>query len=241
MSIEQIKTISGSIYQKYDTFSQEYKENRMPRVGQICEFEDGQRYIFVSTEVDIAVGQVVANVLSDELTVETDYASGVREITVDATGVAANQYQDGYILLNNKYNYRIKSNTASVSSVITVKIYEPLCEAISEDDSCFVTPFEAKSVIVGTASNNSLGVAIVASTAATENKINYIWVQTHGIGAVKVTTGATALDAAALMADAAGALVIASAGNPILAFSLVTTADAVGDGELVTANLCFPR
>jgi hypothetical protein len=233
----QIGTISGSIYKVYDTTSQEYIENRMPRLGQTVEFEDGRKFVFVSTAVNLTAGQVVASALSVNGTASANSAIGALTVSLTLAATTLDQYAGGYLTDVAGTYYRIKSNTATTSGVVVFTLFDRLQDAIATNDVIKVATYRPALVVVGTATNDSLGVVLRPSTAATTGYTNFLWAQTRGPGAVKITTGATAINNVPLMADAAGALVIHTGAKKVFATANATT--AVSDGTVCNAILCF--
>lgn len=233
----QTGTVSGSIYKVYDTSSQEYRENRMPRLGQTVDFEDGRKFMFVSTAVDLAAGQVVGSPLSVNGAASAASAIGANTVSVTIGSVTANQYTGGYLVDVAGIYYRIKSNTATTGGVAVFTLFDRLEDAIASSDVIKVKTYRPQLVVVGTATNDSVGVVLRPSTAATTGLVNYLWAQTKGPGAVKITTGATAINNVPLMADAAGALVIHTGAKKVFATANATT--AVSDGTVCNAILNF--
>ena len=192
MSQEQIKTISGSIYDVYTSADQRFKENRMPRVGQRCEFEDGSKYVFCSTDVDVTAGQVVAaptdGVEITAITAATD--KGTYKVSFVLASVDANQFRNGYLVVTLGtgvgYRYRIKSNTASatvdtVANTVIVTLYDPLQTALAATDNIVVKASRTSKVLVGTAALDNIGVAVAPAPAATNSTTYYFWAQTSGV------------------------------------------------------------
>ena len=243
MSQEQNSTISGSVFDVYDTTSQKYKENRMPRVGQRVEFEDGRKFVFCSTAADLVAGQIAGCAAEGVEITSTAVAAtaGTRKISVVLASQAVNAYAGGYISLTqggaNNQTYKVKSSTASatvlaVADTIILTLYDSLAVAVVADDNVILKKTRFAALIQGTALLDNVGVAVRSTTAATSGNTNYFWVQTSGVGTTVGTAGAAD---AALMAAAAGAAVAQTAGNAIVATGI--------EAGAVTSmcNLCFPE
>ena len=239
---QQIKTISGSIYDVYNTDSQGYKDNTMPRVGQKCEFEDGRKFVFVSSAVDITAGQVVgAPTEGVELTAVTAaYAAGTKEVAFVLAGQTLNLLADGYLTVTLGtgvgYTYRIKSNTASatvssVSNTVICQLYDPIKVGITATDNVIVKQYRCASVLVGTAALDNVGVSCAAAPAATGSLTYFFWAQTGGIGYAEGSDVASNLN---LVVGAAGTLEAADADSEV-----VVARSCEGGATNGMANLCF--
>ena len=218
MSQEQNKTISGSVYDTYTPASQEYKENRMPRVGQTVEFEDGRKFVFASTLVDVAVGQLVGagGYATAVVSATIPAAAGQREVIITKAGATANQYAGGMLTVDQigGTTYKIKSNSAAgAADAVTVILYDPLVTALAVGNALLLVPSRSVNVVIGTATNDTVGSALVSTTAATDATTAYQWFQYEGIG-VSITPSIGA--GTAVMAAAAGAIITQVAGNPIV-------------------------
>lgn len=243
MSQFQTSTISGGIFDVYSTTSQEYKENRMPRISQKCSFEDGRRYVFVSTDADLVAGQV-AGVAAEGVEITTTavaVAAGGKVLNVVLAGATANMLADGWVSISqggaNNQVYKIKSNTAAatvltVDDTILITLYDPIKVAVVADDNMILKKSRFRTLIQGTASLDNVGVAVRSTTAATSGNTNYVWLQTAGVG---TTVGTAGLNGVALTPAAAGAMEAAIAGDQICANGL--EAGAVAS----MSNLCFPE
>lgn len=209
MSQESRSTISGSVWDVYTPNSQEYKENRMPRVGQVCCFEDGRRFVFCSTVVDIAQNTLVGKPNPTGTTVGADTPStkGQRVVKIDGTDVAANAWKGGHLSLDVLPGlYKIKSNKAVVGAgLVEVTLYDPLVADVPGSTPVIVLQAQPHDVIVNTGSTAPIGVVPQAIPAATDGMPYFFWVQTAGLAQV---AGAAAVGApgTAVMPAAAGAV-----------------------------------
>jgi hypothetical protein len=242
MGMEQMGTISGCIYDVYDEDSQDYRTGRMPRVGQKVEFEDGRKYVFCSTAVDVTAGQAVgAAAVLEETAVSVAAGVGDVEVRIVEASVAANFYKEGSLTVvlgtGVGYTYKIKGNTASatvdaVANTVILTLYNPLQAALATTDDVTLKRLRAENVIVNTASTDPVGIAAAPAPAATASKTKYFWVQTRGVAFALGIAGA---GGAALMSTAAGALIAQTAGNAIVA----TGVEAGASNSVVVA--CFPE
>ena len=237
MSQEQNSTISGSIYDVYSPASQEYKENRMPRVGQRCEFEDGRKFVFCSTLENIAAGAVAEARAATEFTSIVGAApAGTRKVTVSSAGASANVWAGGYLvveLINGVgHTYKIKSNAVSdaITNEVAVTLYDPLVVGLVTATDVTLLPLRNNWVEEGTANCDAVGIAAAATTAGTDGVLNYFWVQTDGIGFALGTVGAAG---AGLMPGASGALIATDATGVIVAHGVVAGASNS------VVNMCF--
>jgi len=241
MSQEMVgKAISGSIYDVYTTASQDYKQNRMPRVGQKVEFEDGRKFVFAKAAEALVAGEVAGNAQTAEMVVDGDVGTGIYVVTVDAqTGVTANQYAGGYLAITNAStgkgeNYRIKSNTATYSTNhVDFTLYDPLLSGLADDDTINVSPARYNGVVEGAAGEPAVGVAVAAIAAA-----GFGWLQFAGPACVLVTTGAGVEDGVAIQAGATGG-VVAADGTTGFTIGQAANATAVGNGEYTNVVLCI--
>lgn len=236
-----------SLYKVFVTGGQDYRGGRMPEVGSEKVYSDGRRFRFVSTAVNVAAGQVVsAPAAPAELAGKFAVALvGDREVTITLAGVTANQFKDGYLVVTETSGYAttyaIKSNTASdESNEFIATLYEPLAAAIAEANDCILVYSRYANVVVGTAASDAIGVAVAASTAATSGKVNYLWVQTAGVGAVKTGTASALLAGVKMILGAAGVVEAQSTAGiqREVGYVLDITA-AVSNGDVVPAALAF--
>jgi hypothetical protein len=210
MSQEQNKTISGSVYQVYTPKSQEFKENRMPRIGQTVEFEDGRKYVFASTQVDIGAGLSVAAPASSEVVASGGNAAGESLVVIVDAGIAANAYAGGYLVDDaSKTSYKIKGNRASatigaVDDLVIVYLYDSLVASVADGAQVTVLPFLHGNTLVGGSSTQIVGFTHVPSTAATSGETNYLWLQYQGVGPL---AGVVLTPGDAFQQSAAGAII----------------------------------
>lgn len=227
---------SGSIYKKYDTSSVEYLESRMPAIGELAEFSDGRKFRFVSTAVDVAAGQLVqAAAQSAELAGKFTAGSvGDYTVEVELASVSANDYAGGTLVVTEssgmETSYHVKSNTASDSSnKIVLTLEEPLAAAVAAADDCILLKPKYEKVLLGTATGVIVGVAIVASTAATDSKTNFMWVQVAGPGAVNVKTATSLTVGVCGMGGADGGIVVADGTKQFVCVCHNTAVVTAGD------------
>lgn len=226
MSQEQRSTITGGIFDIYTPDSQEYKENRMPRVGQVVCFEDGRRFVFCSTVVDLAQNTLVGKPGPTATTVGASSPAvvGDRVVKIDGTDVAANAWRGGHLAIDGKPGpYKIKGNKAVVGAgLVEVTLYEPLQVALAGGEAAIVIQLVVGDVIVNTASTHTVGVTSQAIPAATAGKPHFFWVQTAGpaqvtsAGSIAVGLGVMATTASVVAADGTKKIlgeVIADAGT----------------------------
>ena len=215
MSQEQNKTISGQVADSYTELSQEYRQNTMPRVGQTVEFEDGRKFVFGSSALAMPLGTVVQAPAHIATAVSTAHVAGVRQVKVIEASIDANAWAGGQITFGNLGTYKIKSNTksatvATVANTVIVTLYDTLGVALTDTLVSDVAPYRPSGLLVGTATGDNVGVALVATdvTAIAGATNTYQWFQYAGPGHV---LGAGTVGDALMVA--AGVVAIQTAGN----------------------------
>lgn len=243
MSLLRVKAITGTIKRLYAAGDQYFVNNRVPEVGSNATYEDGREFVFCSTDTDIAVGQAVgAAAVNAELTAVTAaVASGLSEIRFVLASVGINDYQGGYLTVTLGTGvgntYKIKSNTASatvdtVDNTVIVQLEEEISVAIAATDNIIIKKSREAEVIVGTAAIDPIGIAQVATTAATDGVTQYFWAQLTGVSIGLGTAGAANV---ALENGAAGVLAVADGAQAVVAYGI-----AAGASNSMV-NLCFPK
>lgn len=213
MSQEQNKTISGQVTDVYNELSQEYRQNTMPRVGQTVEFEDGRKFVFGSTALAMPRGTVARAPAHIATAVAGAHVTGIREVNVTEASIAAAAWAGGQITFGNLGTYKIKTNGATGSGgtgLVKVTLYDALNVALTDTLVSDVAPARANGVLVGTATGDNIGVALVATdvTAITGATNSYQWFQYAGPGHV---LGAGTVGDALMVG--AGVVLIGTAGN----------------------------
>lgn len=243
--MDQLSTISGSLRKVYTSASQEATFNTMPSLGSKCEDSLGRRFVFVSTAVNVASGQVVSAVAAG-----AEIADGITAAVVGATtiyvtlaGAVAGQFDGGVISITagaNITSYAILKSTAAAAGTnkVTLTLEAPLDVAIAATDDCILVPSRYSKVIIGVAESDGVGVAIAASTAATSGLVNYMWVQCQGIGTLTVKTGSTTVQGTTVMLTSTGFVDIATAAHAVVGYSVA--AGAVSNSDGFAAQLQFP-
>jgi hypothetical protein len=239
MSQEQNKTISGSVYDVYAPTHQDYESSRMPRVGQTVEFEDGRKFVFASTAVDVEIGEVVAQKAGAAVTTSKIQAAGTYKVRLVSAGQTQNSLAGGTVILEDTGTpYKIKSNTASatveaVDDVTIVTLYDPLVAATTDGAAAVIAYAKTEGVVLGAATLNCVGVAVAQSTAATAGK-TYMWVQYQGIGSVV----ASAAVAGNTIDAAANGLVVAGDGTQQILGQLLISGTAYDSAYLMIDGGC---
>jgi hypothetical protein len=228
MRVNQITQSSYDIYKVYTPASAEYKENRMPRVGDVQEFSDGRRFRFVSTAVNVAAGQLVGRaavaLLDDKFTAAS---AGSYEVEIEVASVTANQYAGGVLVVANsagrEVSYTINANTASsATNKVTLTLASPLKAAILAAEDAYLIPPLYEKVVLGAANVVAVGVAMGKSTAHTATETQYLWVQTKGPGQVEVKTDTNIAVTTGLIPGADGGVIVATATGGQIAIALGT-------------------
>lgn len=243
MSVLQVKAINAKVSDVYEDGDQYDVEGRIPEVGSRATFQDGRKFVFCSTDANLAAGDIVGTLAeSVELTAVTAaYPVGTTVIGAVLAGVTADMYVGGTLTVSLGtglgYTYKIKGNTASatvatVDNTVFWTLEEGIVLAMAATDNIIVKRDRNRALIQGTASLDNVGVVLTATTAATTGNTQYLWVQTGGLGLTKGTAGANGV---ALMATAAGAAIAQTAGKQIVANGVEAGA------SYSLCNLCFPE
>jgi hypothetical protein len=228
MSILQERAINSTVARQYIDGDQYQVETRLPEIGAEATFRDGRKYVFCSSAISLAAGDVVGS--GDSLAevtanLQSAYAAGETVIGAVVTSTAANAYAGGTLTVSLGtglgYTYKIKSNTATdagatPANTVLFTLEEGVEAPIAITDNLMIKPNRHAKLSQGSASTDNVGVMIGAITSVA-TKTQYFWVQTGGVGITKGTAGSTNK---ALMAAASGAAVAATAGNKIVATGL---------------------
>lgn len=229
--------ISGGIYDgPEDSSTTKFLQSRVPQVGTKVEFDDGRKFVMCSTAVNVEAGQLVSTATALATVISNLCAVaqiGSYQVVMDLHGTAlfgaaagtcpANCLAGGYLTMTDDtgegYTYRIKGNTLgtnATASRVTITLFDPLKVAIDTTTDVFLVGPRYENVVLSTATLPPVGVAVIASTAATAGTTQYIWVQTAGIAGVKIETGTSIAIGKTLAADANGGCKIAGAVGDVM-------------------------
>lgn len=164
------------------------------RLGQYAETVDGRGYRYaLAGGVTLAPGKITVN--ADLAANHTDInsasiaavGSNVVTATLGATAATANQYQDGYLTVNDAtgegVNYLISGNSAAASSgVITVNLTDPIVVALAATTTQVTLKLNPWAGVVISAVDQVDLVTGVPNVSITN--AYYGWVQTRGECAV---------------------------------------------------------
>ena len=169
-------------------------------LGEKLELIDGRVFRYAYASAAISSGLAVSTdsvqlIAADTNGTFTAAAAGATSITVnDATLGSATEdlYAGAYFgNITNGEQYRIKSNTAAASNVVTFTLYDPIVTAVAATDDYMITP-SIYNVITATIAGGSydrvVGVNPIAVTSG-----YYFWLQTAGIAFVKADESAIAM------------------------------------------------
>ena len=158
-------------------------------LGAKLEFDDGRVYRYSKAVAAITAGKVVSTDDVQRIAADTNGAftaasAGDTTVTVsDSTlsSATANLYAGAYLgNITNLEQYRIKSNTAAASNVVTFELYDGLVTAWATSDDYQLTPNPYASVITATVIDGSYDrVAGIAPRSITSGY--YFWLQTAGM------------------------------------------------------------
>lgn len=181
-------------------------------LGTVAETDDGRRFRYaLNGAVALAPGKVtvaaavVANHINRTVSTSNTVGSTQVGVNVGATAVTANQYADGYLVMNDAagegINYKIENHTthASGSAAITVNLSDPVKVALTastSEASLIANPWSAIIIAPGAIAHRPVGVPNVDVTAS-----YYCWVQTRGDCAV-LSDGVVTKGAQAILSDA---------------------------------------
>lgn len=161
-------------------------------LGSVGVTRDGRVYVYGQAGAsDITRGQlavaeaVVANHTNQTFGATAAVGADEVVLNIGATAVTADQYADGYLVVNDAAGegvlYQIISNSAaSASASVRIKLYEPLVAAVTvsvSEGSLIKNP--AKTVVTSTTLSKSVGVANTTVTAA-----YFGWFQSGGMASV---------------------------------------------------------
>jgi hypothetical protein len=168
-----------------------YEESSTPKfaIGANLELGDNRVFRYSYASAAITVGKVVSTdsaqlIVADANGVFVAAAAGSTEISVtDATlgSVALNHYAGGYLgNITNGEQYRIKSNTAASSNLVTFTLYDGIATAVaaSDDYMLYGGPYNGviTATVAGGAYDRVVGINPIAVTSG-----YYFWLQTRGI------------------------------------------------------------
>lgn len=187
------------------------------RLGALDETVDGRKFRYaLAGAVDLAPGKicvaaaVVANHINRTLATGVSVGGVQVSVPLGATAATANQYADGYLVVNDSngegISYLVSGHAAAASSgTVAVNLEEPVKVALTSasDVSLIANPYSAVIVQPGAVAHRPVGVPNVTVTAS-----YYGWLQTHGDCAV-LSDGVITKGAGAILSDAvAGAVEI---------------------------------
>ena len=168
-----------------------YEESSTPKfaIGAKLELGDNRVFRYSYASAAITVGKVVSTDSAQLIVADADgvfvaAAAGSTEISVtDATlsSVALNHYAGGYLgNITNGEQYRIKSNTAASSNLVTFTFYDGIATAVAASDDYMLYGGPYNGVITATVAGGDydrvVGINPIAVTSG-----YYFWLQTRGI------------------------------------------------------------
>ena len=189
MSQQQNSTISGSIYDVYTDKDTRYKEQRMPRIGQVCKYEDGREFVFCAASQDVVAGKFVAAPTPFAGTLVTAVNKGDTELTVEVVpDVAAGELAGGYLSIGST-NYKIKANSAaSAGSNSKIILYDGVTAAFSATAEIKLAPERHTNCATLASDVRAVGVVMVSTNKGSASRV-FFWAQTRGVYCGAVVTG----------------------------------------------------
>lgn len=231
----------------------QYMKNRLvPDVGHKYCLRDGREFLFVRTKSNIALGAPVcvpAAGTNVKIDVPAGAVSGSKELTLATLGIdfgggagvlAEGHFVGGKVIVPSGTAagvYGIKKSTAGTAAVnITVTLDRVLSGALAAGLDVFVTQFElANTAAYAAATPVVIGFAIHPFTGGTNSRYEYGYIQTKGIGGVKIKTNTSiAVGSNLVLGDAGGLILEAAHAKQPLAISQVAAAN-IANGDIVPA------
>ena len=205
--------------------------------------DDGLKYRYIlAGGTTLAAGKlaVAATVVANHINMAVAAAAAVGDtavtVTLGATAATANQYANGYLLINDAngegIQYQISSNPAadaSASLVLTLKDPVKVALTTSSQATLLKNPWDSVVISATDQADMPVGVPNVSITNA-----EYGWVQTSGPCAILADEAITAGAAITIGSSVAGAVeALDAAGEPQVGVAMV----AFVNTEYQTANL----
>jgi len=144
-------------------------------------------------------------------------------------------YTAGTIAVGDEYTIMGVSGTLTTGGALVVNLDRPLRSAVTTSAKVNMRRSPSSGVIQSpatTLTGTPAGVALFAAAAAT-----YCWIQTGGVGAA-LSDGSTILVGSSISVPSgtAGAVILSSAGLPIIGYSMQVAAAAKGIGVMLLIN-----
>ena len=170
---------------------------KVHNLGDRFELSDGREFVYClngAVELAPALLNTVISTPTHEDTVTIAHPIGTTTVTVTAGGISANAFAEGYLIVTGGTGigemYKIKGNTATVSGLITVDLYDPLATAwviANTDVDLYINPYNALVVNVTDAQQKPVCVTLRTVTIA-----YYFWGQVKGFAALQLDVNSAA-------------------------------------------------
>jgi hypothetical protein len=253
--LQQLTQKSGSVFAAaIAATAQNFKQGRMPAVGDRQAFEDGRVFHFARSGGTTGVGDILAAVPNEANVPATEFgvtdavapivgeggAVGDAKVRLSdaVTGLTKDEYAGGYLNITDAtgegYQYRIKANEASNATVgCLVTLYDELILALDNTSVGTLTNHPMDGVVTHTAADYG-GTAtqfIVGKGVRSSADGEYFWVQTWGPCLLQAGTG-TIIQGAPIQAaedDNGSVQVVVSTENrvQVIGYGLEAGADTV--------------
>lgn len=166
------------------------------RLGTLRVLDDGRAFVYAKAGANISAGLFCAAAITTpvhEDTVTVAHPAGTKRVVVTASGVTANQFEDGYLIVTEGTGagemYKIKANTATGGAgtgKIYVYLYEGLATAWDTSDTdvdLYPNPYNGVIPNPTDAQQLPVGVAVRSVSSG-----YYFWLQVAGFAPVKIDT-----------------------------------------------------
>lgn len=197
MAIELKTGIIGSTAVPVSSIYGETATQKFP-IGTQYVTEDGRKFRYAKNGA-VALGRAlmcqapVEIAHHKEIVIGTAAAVGDTTLTISttlSTATTADQYKDGFIIINKGtglgQTYRVKSNTAGTTCTVT--LYDPVVIAIAATAEFTLKANPWNGVIVSATTQTGIPVGVPLNTVTIGY---YCWLQTHGPAGMTVDTGDT--------------------------------------------------
>jgi len=194
-----MKLESTALILDFDPFSSRIEAESTHNLGERIDLADGRTFRYAKIGASNAVkGQLQlapvpkTNHHNNTIAVAATTGSTQISVTLGATAADANEYSEGYMVVNDVdgegQTYKIKSHPAHAGSgTLVVTLFDPISVALTTNSQVSLVHNKYNGVIVGTVvTQRAAGVPLISVLAG-----DYCWLQTRGTAGVLIGTAAT--------------------------------------------------